>query len=224
MKLDVLSKQLGHIFKQPGILQRALTHCSHSVTHNERLEFLGDSVLNCVIAKYLYDTRSDLAEGVLSRQRSNLVNQQTLVTLAQQLQLGEMLLLGEGERKSAGFRRPSILADAMEAIFGAVFVDGGFSAAERVILNLYVPLIAQADEQAMGKDYKTLLQEFLQSKRLALPKYTVVATKGDAHAQVFKVACDIAQLNISTLGEGVSRRRAEQVAAEIAYKNCSGKN
>ena len=218
MKLDTLSKQLGHAFKQPGLLQRALTHCSHSVTHNERLEFLGDSVLNCVIAKYLYDTRSDLAEGVLSRQRSNLVNQQTLVTLAQQLQLGEMLLLGEGERKSAGFRRPSILADAMEAIFGAVFVDGGFSAAEQVILNLYVPLIAQADEQAMGKDYKTLLQEFLQSKRLALPKYTVIATQGEAHAQVFKVACDIAQLNISTLGEGVSRRSAEQVAAEVAYK------
>ncbi|MEQ1813549.1 MAG: ribonuclease III [Candidatus Nitrotoga sp.] len=218
MKLDALSKQLGHIFRQSGLLQRALTHCSHSVAHNERLEFLGDSVLNCVIAKYLYDTRPDLAEGVLSRQRSNLVNQQTLVTLAQQLQLGEMLLLGEGERKSAGFRRPSILADAMEAIFGAVFVDGGFAAAERVILNLYVPLIAQADEQAMGKDYKTLLQEFLQGKRLALPKYTVIATNGDAHAQVFKVACDIAQLNISTLGEGVSRRRAEQVAAEIAYK------
>ncbi len=218
MKLVTLSKQLGHAFKKPGLLQRALTHCSHSVTHNERLEFLGDSVLNCVIAKYLYDTRSDLAEGVLSRQRSNLVNQQTLVTLAQQLQLGEMLLLGEGERKSAGFRRPSILADAMEAIFGAVFVDGGFSAAEQVILNLYVPLIAQADEQAMGKDYKTLLQEFLQSKRLALPKYTVIATQGEAHAQVFKVACDIAQLNISTLGEGVSRRSAEQVAAEVAYK------
>lgn len=218
MKLEALSKQLGHTFRHPVLLQRALTHCSHSVTHNERLEFLGDSVLNCVIAKYLYDTRTDLAEGVLSRQRSNLVNQQTLVTLAQQLQLGEMLLLGEGERKSAGFRRPSILADAMEAIFGAVFVDGGFSAAEQVILNLYVPLIAQADEQAMGKDYKTLLQEFLQSKRLALPKYTVIATQGEAHAQVFKVACDIAQLNISTLGEGVSRRSAEQVAAEVAYK------
>lgn len=218
MKLEALSKQLGHTFRHPVLLQRALTHCSHSVTHNERLEFLGDSVLNCVIAKYLYDTRTDLAEGVLSRQRSNLVNQQTLVTLAQQLQLGEMLLLGEGERKSAGFRRPSILADAMEAIFGAVFVDGDFSAAEQVILNLYVPLIAQADEQAMGKDYKTLLQEFLQSKRLALPKYTVIATQGEAHAQVFKVACDIAQLNISTLGEGVSRRSAEQVAAEVAYK------
>lgn len=218
MKLDALSKQLGHTFRHPGLLQRALTHCSHSVTHNERLEFLGDSVLNCVIAKYLYDTHTDLAEGVLSRQRSNLVNQQTLVTLAQQLQLGEMLLLGEGERKSAGFRRPSILADAMEAIFGAVFVDGGFSATEQVILNLYVPLIAQADEQAMGKDYKTLLQEFLQSKRLALPKYTVIATQGEAHAQIFKVACDIAQLNISTLGEGVSRRSAEQVAAEVAYK------
>ena len=218
MKLEALSKQLGHTFKRLDLLQRALTHCSHSVTHNERLEFLGDSVLNCVIAKYLYDTRTDFAEGVLSRQRSNLVNQKTLVTLAQQLHLGEMLLLGEGERKSAGFRRPSMLADAMEAIFGAVFVDGGFSAAEQVILNLYVPLIEQADEQAMGKDYKTLLQEFLQSKRLALPKYTVIATQGEAHAQLFKVACDIAQLNISTLGEGVSRRSAEQVAAEVAYK------
>jgi len=218
MKRNALCQQLGHTFTQPELLQRALTHRSHSAEHNERLEFLGDSVLNCVIAKHLYDTRSDLAEGVLSRLRSNLVNQPTLATLAQQLQLGDLLLLGEGERKSAGFRRPSILADTMEAIFGAVFVDAGFAAAERVILHLYVPFIAQADEQTLGKDYKTLLQEHLQSKRLDLPQYTVIATQGEAHAQQFQVECEIAQLNISARGAGVSRRSAEQVAAEAVYK------
>lgn len=218
MKHNALCQQLGYAFTQSGLLQRALTHRSYSTEHSERLEFLGDSVLNCVIAKHLYDTRPDMAEGALSRLRSNLVNQQTLVVLAQQLQLGDSLLLGDGERKSSGFRRPSMLADTMEAIFGAVFVDGGFAVAEQVILQLYIPFIAQADAQSLGKDYKTLLQEYLQSKRFELPQYTVVATQGEAHAQIFQVACEIAQLNISTLGEGVSRRSAEQVAAEAAYK------
>ncbi len=218
MSRDALCRQLGHVFTQPQILQRALTHRSHTAAHNERLEFLGDSVLNCVIAKYLYDTYPALDEGELSRLRSNLVNQQTLVTLAQQLQLGELLLLGEGERKSAGFRRPSILADAMEAIFAAVFLDAGFEVAQQVILKLYIPFIAQADAQSLGKDYKTLLQEYLQSKRLALPKYTVLTTQGEAHAQLFQVECEIEQLKLSARGVGVSRRSAEQVAAEAAYR------
>ena len=158
MKYAALSKQLGHRFAQPQLLQRALTHRSFSAAHNERLEFLGDSVLNCAIAKYLYDTYPDLPEGDLSRLRSNLVNQQTLAILAQQLNLCEQLLLGEGERKSAGIRRPSILADALEALFGAVWLDADFAAAEKVVLGLYVPFIAQADLQSLGKDAKTLLQ------------------------------------------------------------------
>ena len=217
MNRDALCRQLGYVFTQPQLLQRALTHRSHSQAHNERLEFLGDSVLNCVIAKHLFDAYPHLPEGDLSRLRFNLVNQQTLCTLAQQLHLGELLLLGEGERKSAGFRRPSILADALEAIFGAAFLDAGFAAAEQVVLGLYVPFIAQADVHALGKDYKTLLQEYLQGKRLALPKYTVIATQWEAHAQLFRVECEIAQLQLTTRGEGSSRRAAEQAAAEAAY-------
>lgn len=218
MDRDALCRQLDYVFSQPQLLQRALTHRSHSQAHNERLEFLGDSVLNCVIAKHLFDACPALPEGDLSRLRSNLVNQQALSTLAQQLQLGKLLLLGEGERKSAGFRRPSILADALEALFGAVFLDGGFAAAERVVLGLYVPFIERSDIQTLGKDYKTLLQEYLQGKKLALPKYTVTAIQGEAHAQLFRVECGIAQLELATSGEGASRRAAEQAAAEAAYR------
>ena len=223
MSRDALCCQLGYVFTQPQLLKRALTHRSHSQTHNERLEFLGDSVLNCVIAKHLFDAHPDLPEGDMSRLRSNLVNQQTLFILAQQLHLGELLLLGEGERKSAGFRRPSILADALEAVFGAIFLDAGFAAAEQVILGQYVPFIAQADVQSLGKDYKTLLQEYLQGQKLALPKYTVIATQGEAHAQLFQVECEVAQLKLTTRGEGASRRSAEQTAAEAAYLQLSAK-
>jgi ribonuclease-3 len=221
MSRDDLCRQLGYVFAQPLLLQRALTHRSYNQTHNERLEFLGDSVLNCVIAKHLYDCFPALPEGDLSRLRSNLVNQQTLFMLAQQLHLGELLMLGEGERKSAGFRRPSILADAMEALFGAIFMDAGFAAAQQVVLGLYVPFIAQADVQTLGKDAKTLLQEYLQGKHLALPKYRVIATQGEAHAQLFQVECGIEQLKLTSRGEGVSRRAAEQAAAEIAYLQLS---
>ncbi|MGC2457668.1 MAG: ribonuclease III [Gallionellaceae bacterium] len=218
MDRDGLSRSLGYVFARPQWLQLALTHRSYSQSNNERLEFLGDSVLNCTVAKYLFDNFPDLPEGDLSRLRSNLVNQQTLFALAQQLQLGELLLLGEGERKSAGFRRPSILADAMEALLGAVFLDGGFAAAQQVVLGLYVPYMAQTDIQTLGKDAKTLLQEYLQGRKLALPKYTVIATQGEAHAQLFQVECEIAQLKLKTLGEGGSRRSAEQAAAEAAYQ------
>ena len=217
MNRDALCRRLGHIFTQPQLLQRALTHRSHSAAHNERLEFLGDSVVNCVVAKYLHDSYPDLPEGDLSRLRSNLVNQQTLYLLAQQLQLGELLLLGEGERKSAGSSRPSILADALEALVGALFLDGGFAAAEKAVLSLYIPFVQQADVLTLGKDAKTLLQEYLQSRKLALPKYTVVATQGEAHAQLFQVECVIAQLKMTTRGEGSSRRIAEQMAADAAY-------
>lgn len=218
MKHAALCRQLGYHFSQPQLLQRALTHRSYSAAHNERLEFLGDSVLNCAIAKYLYDTYPDLPEGDLSRLRSNLVNQQTLAILAQQLNLGEQLLLGEGERKSAGFRRPSILADGLEALFGAVLLDAGFPAAEKVVLGLYVPFIAQADLQALGKDAKTLLQEHLQGRKLPLPQYNVIEIRGEAHAQTFVVSCEVAPLGLTTQGEGTSRRIAEQIAAERAYQ------
>ncbi len=223
MKYAALCKRLGHDFLQPQLLQRALTHRSYSATHNERLEFLGDSVLNCAIAKYLYDTYPDLPEGDLSRLRSNLVNQQTLAALAQKLNLGELLLLGEGELKCAGFRRPSILADALEALFGAVLLDADFAAAERAVLGLYVPFIAQADLKSLGKDAKTLLQEYLQARKLVLPKYDVIEIKGEAHAQTFVVSCGIAQLGLNTRGEGASRRIAEQIAAERAYQQLKDK-
>ena len=218
MKRDALSSRLGHVFSRPQLLKRALTHRSHSAENNERLEFLGDSVVNCIVAKYLHETYPDLPEGDLSRLRSNLVNQQTLYLLAQQLQLGELLLLGEGERKSAGASRPSMLADALEALVGALFLDGGFDVAEKVVLNLYIPFIQKADILTLGKDAKTLLQEYLQSRKLALPKYSVAAIQGEAHAQVFQVECAIDQLKMKTQGEGSSRRLAEQMAADAAYQ------
>lgn len=213
-----LCDQLGYVFKQPQLLQRALTHRSYAPEHNERLEFLGDSILGCVIAQHLYNSFPQLSEGELSRLRSNLVKEETLATLAQQLDLGSHLKLGEGERKSGGFRRPSILADGMEALFGAVFLDSGFAAAEKVVLDLFVPYLAKVDVQTLGKDAKTLLQEYLQGKHIPLPAYTVIATQGDAHAQSFQVECAIPSLRIAARGEGTSRRNAEQQAAQAAYQ------
>jgi len=219
---SALSERLGHVFAQPQLLQRALTHRSYAPEHNERLEFLGDSVLGCIVAKYLYAAYPHLSEGELSRLRSNLVKEETLAILAHKLDLGSCLQLGEGERKSGGFRRPSILADAMEALFGAVLLDSGFAAAEKVVLNLLVPYLAQVDVQTLGKDAKTLLQEYLQGKRIPLPVYTIIATQGEAHAQSFQVECAIPKLNITARGEGSSRRNAEQQAAQAAYQQLSG--
>ena len=215
---SALCRQLGHVFVQPQLLQRALTHRSYAPEHNERLEFLGDSVLGCVIAGYLYAAYPQFSEGELSRLRSNLVKEETLVTLAQQLDLGGYLRLGEGERKSGGFRRPSILADAVEALFGAVLLDGGFAAAEKVVLGLFVPYLAKVDVQTLGKDAKTLLQEYLQGRHIPLPTYTIITTEGQAHAQSFQVECSIPLLKIATCGEGSSRRNAEQQAAQAAYQ------
>ena len=213
-----LSRRLGHEFREPQLLQQALTHRSYAPEHNERLEFLGDSILGCVIAKHLYASHPQLSEGELSRLRSNLVKEDTLVTLARQLGLGDHLRLGEGERKSAGSRRPSTLADAMEALFGAVFLDGGFAAAEKVVLGLYVPYLAEVDVRALGKDAKSMLQEYLQGRRIPLPTYTVVATQGAAHEQTFRVECSIPSLGITVHGEGSSRRNAEQQAAQEAVR------
>ncbi|MDP2786271.1 MAG: ribonuclease III [Sulfurimicrobium sp.] len=218
MKLRALCRQLGHEFARPELLRQALTHRSHGLPNNERLEFLGDSVLNCAIAARLYQTYPRLPEGDLSRMRAALVKEQTLAEIAFRLKLGDILMLGEGELKSGGFRRPSILADALEAIIGAVYLDAGFVAAEQMILALYEPLLQNLDPKTIAKDPKTQLQEYLQSRKLPLPQYEVLAIRGEAHEQEFEVECIIPGLNIRSLGEGHSRRSAEQNAAIAAYQ------
>lgn len=217
-RLQALQARLGYRFSRPGLLRQALTHRSHGQPNNERLEFLGDSVLNCVVALLLYDQFGSIDEGDLSRVRANLVRQQTLVDVAQRLELASALLLGEGEVKSGGARRPSILGDTLEAVFGAVLLDGGFDAARDVITALYAPILLNIDPQTLGKDAKTLLQEHLQGRRLPLPVYTVVATHGAAHNQVFEVECSIPKLRVQVTGQGGSRRAAEQVAAKRALE------
>jgi ribonuclease-3 len=212
----LLEERLKYRFNDQNLLRLALTHRSHSAAHNERLEFLGDSVLNLTVAHLLFRQLKQFDEGDLSRVRSNLVRQQALHDIAQTLSLHQFLKLGEGELKSGGLRRPSILADALEALFGAIFLDGGFSEAARVIDGLYIPILKQVDPKTLGKDAKTLLQEFLQGLGMPLPVYSVVATHGAAHSQEFEVECVIAKLGITVLGSGSSRRAAEQIAAKQA--------
>ncbi len=216
MPLSELENRLHYKFQRADLLRRAITHRSHSATHNERLEFLGDSVLNCAIAALLFERFAKLDEGDLSRVRANLVKQQSLYKIAQTLKLAEFLQLGEGELKSGGFERPSILADALEAILGAIYLDQGFEAACTVINYLYAPLIDHTDPHTLGKDAKTLLQEYLQGRKIALPNYKVIATHGAAHSQQFEVECEVAKLNIKVSGIGTSRRAAEQAAAKRA--------
>jgi ribonuclease-3 len=211
-----LQQALGYTFLRPELLLQALTHRSYGAANNERLEFLGDSVLNCAVARALYDTFPDLPEGSLSRLRANLVRQETLADIAAALKLGDSLRLGEGELKSGGYRRPSILADALESLFGAVFLEAGFEAAERVVRGLFDPLVAQIDPRASGKDPKTQLQELLQARRLPLPTYQLVSTEGEAHDQSFVVDCVLAKPAFSARGIGKSRRAAEQEAARQA--------
>ncbi|AOI91664.1 ribonuclease III [Burkholderia pseudomultivorans] len=216
MPLSQLESRLRYEFRNAELLRQALTHRSHSATHNERLEFLGDSVLNCAVAALLFQRFSKLDEGDLSRVRANLVKQQSLYEIAQALNISEGLRLGEGELRSGGFRRPSILADAFEAIIGAVFLDGGFEAAQGVIKRLYIPILDHIDPRTLGKDAKTLLQEYLQGHKIALPTYTVVATHGAAHNQQFEVECTVPKLDVKVSGSGASRRAAEQAAAKKA--------
>jgi ribonuclease-3 len=218
MNEPLLQKKLGYQFKNAELLRLALTHRSHSTMHNERLEFLGDSVLNCTIASLLFEMFSEIDEGDLSRVRANLVKQQSLYEVAQRLELSQFLRLGEGELKSGGFRRPSILADTLEALFGAIFLDSGFDAAKDVIRNLYLPVLRVVDPKTLGKDAKTLLQEFLQSKKIALPQYNVVATHGAAHNQEFEIDCLVPKLDIKVFGTGGSRRAGEQAAAKLALE------
>ncbi|MGZ5091408.1 MAG: ribonuclease III [Burkholderiales bacterium] len=217
MDLDAFTRAIGYRFKDPDLLLRALTHRSFSGVHNERLEFLGDSVVNCAVALQLYRKFPDLTEGELSRLRASLVSQPSLAAVARTVHLGAYLRLGEGELKSGGASRPSMLADAVEAVIGAVFLDAGFDAASAVVEVLFREPLQTIDPHTTGKDPKTLLQEYLQGRRLPLPQYSVVATRGEAHEQVFEVSCEIAQLNICAGGEGTSRRSAEQEAARAAY-------
>lgn len=218
-----LERAFGHQFQDRELLQTALTHRSYCSPHNERLEFLGDAILSAVIARRLFERFPMLPEGDLSRLRANLVRQDSLHQHALTLSLGDFLLLGEGEQKSGGHRRPSILADALEALFGAVWLDAGFDAASAVILRLYQGMLEQltATPGQEIKDAKTRLQEYLQGRRLALPQYSLTATEGEAHAQHFRVACVIDSKHIRSEGSGATRRAAEQMAAERALERLS---
>lgn len=217
MHFQRLIKLLAHEFANIALLQQALTHRSFGSPNNERLEFLGDSVLNCCVAKLLYERFPKLSEGELSRVRASLVKQQSLADIAQVLSLGDYLKLGEGELKSGGFRRPSILADALEAIFGAVLLDSGFDAAFKVIAGLYTPIIESIDPLSLSKDPKTRLQEWLQGRRMNLPQYQLLAMQGEAHDQRFDVECQVSELSLRAVGSGGSRRAAEQDAARQIY-------
>lgn len=218
MGSDKFAVKLGYSFRQPALLRQALTHRSHSVPNNERLEFLGDSILNFVIALRLYENFPKLTEGELSRLRANLVNQASLFEVADSLRLGDVIAFGEGELKSGGFRRPSILADALEAVFGAVFLDGGFAVAEKLISELFKDKILALDPKAVAKDAKTQLQEWLQGRKIALPTYTVTTIRGEAHEQTFCIECSVPSLSIKDVGEGASRRAAEQEAAAKVFQ------
>ncbi len=212
-ELLALQTRLGYTFVDAGLLTQALTHRSFSANHNERLEFLGDSVLGLCVSDLLYQRLSTLPEGDLSRVRAHLVRQDSLHQLALQLGLPALLHLGEGEVRSGGQQRASILADALEALIGAVYLDGGFAVARALVLGLYQNVEIRPGMHAIGKDAKTELQEWLQGRRLQLPGYSVIATQGAAHQQRFEVQCRIAELQLQELGNGASRRAAEQAAA-----------
>ena len=207
---------VDHVFADPNLLRQALTHRSYGVSNNERLEFVGDAVLGFVVALTLYERFPDTPEGQLTRARAHLVREDTLAQVARRIDLGGAIRLGEGELKSGGADRPSILADAMEAMFGAVFLDGGFAAARAAIETAYGEILRDADPARLGKDAKTRLQEALHKRRMPEPVYEIVATTGKAHAQEFAVECRIADLAIVTRGVGASRRVAEQDAATQA--------
>jgi ribonuclease III len=212
--LAELERRLGHTFANPDLAGQALTHRSFGTPHNERLEFLGDSLLNCAVATLLYERFKQLPEGDLSRLRAALVNQSSLSKVASGLALGDRLRLGEGELKSGGFRRPSILADAVEALLGAVYLDAGFEAVRGVVERLLGEHLQRTEDLPVAKDPKTALQEHLQGRKLQLPRYSVQRTEGEAHEQTFTVECRVDDLGLAASGLGASRRAAEQAAAE----------
>ena len=215
-ELLALQERLGHRFADGRLLERALTHRSHSADHYERLEFLGDSVLNLAVSALLYQRLSRQSEGDLSRIRANLVKQDTLHALALQLDIARALRLGEGELRSGGLSRPSILADVLEALIGAVYLDAGFEVANTLVQRLFQRVDLRPGQGVQGKDAKTALQEWLQGRKMNLPQYRVVATTGQAHQQTFEVLCEVAQAQVSARGLGASRRAAEQAAAAAA--------
>lgn len=212
-RLDTLQQRLGHQFAQPRLLTRALTHRSYSAEHNERLEFLGDAVLSLAVSGMLYERFGDSDEGDLTRMRAHLVREDSLHRVALGLGLPEVLRLSEGEARGGGAQRPSILADAVEALIGATFLDGGYEPAEAVVRKLFGEVIATTEVDSWSKDAKTELQEWLQARKLPVPAYRIVATRGQAHAQTFEVECAVPALHLAEQGEGRSRRAAEQEAA-----------
>ena len=215
-QIERLCRHLGYEFTDQSLIQKALTHRSASNHHNERLEFLGDAVLGMVVAKALFAKFPNVDEGQLSRMRSSLVKGKTLAVIAKEINLGDYIYLGEGELKSGGFRRASILADAFEAVIGAVYLDSGFEQASGLILKLYGERLTQLDPDSVRKDPKTRLQELLQSQRFSLPEYELLSVTGEPHQQTFEVACTVSEKSIKTFGTGSSRRNAEQLAAEKA--------
>ena len=221
--LQALQRRLQHEFTQPQLLSQAVTHRSFSSDHNERLEFLGDSVLNLSVSSLLYARLQHQPEGDLSRVRANLVKQETLHQLALGLRIAEVLRLGEGESRSGGHKRPSILADALEAIIGAVYLDAGYAAADALVLRLFHAVDIQPQMQAIGKDPKTELQEWLQGRKMRLPSYRVIATLGAAHQQTFDVECEVSEYGLAERGIGDSRRAGEQAAAAAMLSTLKAK-
>ena len=215
---DRLAARLGYAPRDRDLFTLALTHRSADGPNNERLEFLGDSVLNLLLSERLYREFPTASEGDLSRLRARLVSEEPLAEVATQMQLGELLFLGSGELKTGGFRRQSILADAFEALCGALFIDGGLDAVRAALAPMFEPRIAALPEPATLKDAKTRMQEHLQANGRSLPVYAVKRTSGEPHAQIFVVSCAVPHVPIETEGEGPSRRRAEQVAAQAALK------
>ena len=218
-----LQHRLQHTFSNPALLRQALTHRSFSSDHNERLEFLGDSVLSLAVSDLLYQRLSDLPEGDLSRVRANLVRQETLHQLCVDLGLPELIRLGEGEMRSGGQKRPSILADALEAVIGAVYLDGGFTVAQGLVQRLFKAIEINPGMDAIGKDPKTELQEWLQGRKMKVPLYRVVGTQGAAHKQIFDVECEVIELNLNERGIGGSRRAGEQAAAAAMLQTVRAK-
>ena len=221
--LIALQQRLQHTFSNPGLLAQAVTHRSFSADHNERLEFLGDSVLSLAVSDLLYQRLSALPEGDLSRVRANLVKQETLHQLSVDLGLPDVIRLGEGEVRSGGQKRPSILADALEAVIGAVYLDAGFTVAQALVHRLFKAVEINPTMDAIDKDAKTELQEWLQGRKMKLPLYRVVGTQGAAHKQTFDVECEIIELNLAERGMGGSRRAGEQAAAAAMLQTLESK-
>jgi len=212
--MQALQARLGYVFVDRGLLTRALTHKSFGADHYERLEFLGDAVLSLGVSALLYKRFDRSDEGDLTRVRAHLVRQEMLHRLAVQLGLPEVIRLSDGEAKGGGAQRPSILADAVEALIGAVYLEAGFDASRDLVLRLFEPLLAESTLEGWSKDAKTALQEWLQGRKLSVPIYRITATRGKAHEQVFVVACELSDLGLALTGEGLSRRAAEQIAAQ----------